>query len=91
MHPARFVTVCCLYSGALFLLTQILLYPSQLNVPVIWNAGAAVCILFAGLYRLYSEAAEKYPSEYGLLTAGLAGLSLLVTVIFLAVLTEFWK
>lgn len=32
MHPARFVTVCCLYSGAVFLLTQILLYPSSLLV-----------------------------------------------------------
>ena len=91
MHPARFVTVCCLYSGAVFLLTQILLYPSQLNVPAIWNSGAAVCILFAGLYRLYSEGAEKYPSEYGLLTTGIAFLSLMVTVICLAVLTEFWK
>jgi hypothetical protein len=91
MHPARFLTVCCLYSGALFLLTQILLYPSQLNIPVIWNSGAAVCILFVGLYRLYSEEAEKYPSEYGILTTGVAFLSLMVTIIFLAVLTESWK
>lgn len=90
MHPARFVTICCLYSGTLFLLIQILLYLSQLTVPVIWNSGAAVCILFVGLYRLYSEAAEKYPSECGLLTAGIAGLSLLVTVIFLIVSIGFW-
>ncbi len=44
-----------------------------------------------GLYQLYSETGEKYPSEYGILTTGVAFLSLMVTIIFLAVLTESWK
>lgn len=90
MHPARFVTWCCLYSGVLFLMTQMLFYQSRLPVPVIWNSGAAVCILLVGLYRLYSDTAETYPTEYGILTYGVALLSILVTAIFLAALFILW-
>lgn len=92
MLPARFVTWCCLYAGVLFLGVQIFLYWSPLSFPVIWNAGAAICLLFTGLYRLYSETAEQYPTNYGLLTYGIAFLSVVVTGLFLVgVFVTVWQ
>lgn len=84
MHPARFVTWCCLYCGGVFLMTQAFFYQSQWEVGVLWNSIAGLCILGTGLYRLYSETGETYPTEYGIVTYGMVFLSIVATGMFLA-------
>lgn len=84
MQPARFVTFSFLYSGALLLAQQLLFYQLQLSVAAVGNLGAGLCILFTGLYRLlYPEKEEHRPTEYGLLTYGMAALAIVLTAIFL--------
>lgn len=90
MRPARFVTLCFLYSGAILLAQSVLVYRFRLDVATITRLGVALSILATGLYRLrYPEHEEHNPAEYGLLAYGLAALSLALTVIFLAQLFAF--
>lgn len=89
MHSSRFVTLCFIYSGVLLLATQVVIYSPDLLVAIIGNAGAALCILFTGVYRLYSEEEEKKPEEYGLFAYGMASLSALITLFFLGGLFLF--
>lgn len=87
MDSARFVTLCFIYSGVVLLATQVVIHGPDLTVATIGNSGAALCILFLGVYRLYSDEEEKKPKEYGLFTHGMAALSVLITLIFLSSLT----
>lgn len=89
MQSARFVTLCFIYTGVLLLATQVVIHTPDLTVATIGNAGAALCILFLGVYRLHSEEEEKKPEEYGLFTYGMAAFSVLITLLFLASLTLF--
>lgn len=84
MRPARFVTVCFLYSGAILLAQHGLVHRFRLDVAGIARIGVALSILFAGLYRLrYPEKEERKPTEYGLLAYGMALLSVALTAILL--------
>lgn len=89
MHSSRFVTLCFIYSGVLLLATQVVIYSPDLIVATIGNAGAALCILFTGVYRLYSEEEERKPEEYGLFAYIMASFSVLITLLFLAGLSTF--
>lgn len=84
MHPARFVTWCCLYCGGVLLATQALFYQSRSDVSVFWTSVPGLCTLIIGLYRLYSDSAETSPSTYGIVTAGMALVAIVVTMIFVA-------
>lgn len=70
MHPVRFVTGSRPYCEGVFLMTQVLFYQSQWEVGVLWNSAAGLRILGTGPYRLYSETAETYPTEYGIVAYG---------------------
>ncbi len=84
MHPARFVTYCFLYSGAVLLAQSLVATQFQLNLESIVRAGVALTILFTGLIRLWKpEKEERKPTKYGPLAYGMAGLSLAITAIFL--------
>lgn len=83
MHSSRFVTRCFIYSGAVLLVTQTVVYRPDLWIAAIGNAATALCILFVGVYRLSSEAEEKRPAEYGVFAYGMALFALLVTALFL--------
>lgn len=89
MHSSRFVTLCFVYCGVLLLAMQVLIYGPGLTVAFIANAGVALCILFTGVYRLYSEEEERKPEEYGLFSYVMASFSVLITLLFLAVLYIF--
>lgn len=91
MQPARFVTFSFLYSGALLVAQQLLFY-QLLSVTAIANFGAGLCILFTGLYRLlYPEKEEHRPTEYGLLTYGMAVLAIVLTAIVLGQTVLFFS
>jgi hypothetical protein len=82
MRPARFVTLCFLYSGVVLLAQAVLVSRFRLDVASIVQVGAAFSILFVGLLRLSSpEKQEREPTEYGFLAYGMAVLSLVVTAI----------
>lgn len=87
MHPSRFVTLCFIYSGVLLLMTQTVIYRPDLRIAVVGNAVTALCLLFVGVFRLYSEQEEKRLAEYGLFAYGMALSSLLATALFLVGLT----
>ncbi|XVH31104.1 hypothetical protein ACNS7O_12020 [Haloferacaceae archaeon DSL9] len=84
MRPARFVTCCFLYCGALLAAIQIVTYQPGRSIGAIVNGSVALCVLATGLYRLSSDSGEERPDEYGLLSYGMALLSLVVTGIFVA-------
>ncbi|AHG01143.1 hypothetical protein HALLA_17875 [Halostagnicola larsenii XH-48] len=67
----------------MLLVTQTMIYRPDLRIAVVGNAVTALCLLFVGVYRLYSEQEEKRPAEYGLFAYGMAFSSLLVTTLFL--------
>jgi len=85
MRPARFVTGCFLYSGAILLASWVLNYQFHMGVASLSQLGVALAILFTGIYRLRRPAVEEdNPAEYGFFTYGMAALSLMLTAIFLA-------
>lgn len=80
--PARFVTLCFIYSG-LALLAQ-----AALTYPVGWawlsNSGIGLIILFNGFYRLWKPHQEEHrPTEYGFMAYAMGGLSIVVTALLL--------
>ncbi len=85
MRPARFVTYCLLYSGAVLIAQVLVATQFQLNIESVLRAGVGLTILFTGLIRLRKpEKEERKPTEYGPLAYGMAGLALVITAIFLA-------
>lgn len=90
MHPSRFGTLCFICNGVLLLVTQPLIYRPDLSLAVVGNAVTALCLLFVGVFRLYSEQGEKRPAEYGLFAYGMALSSLLATALFLVGLSTLW-
>lgn len=84
MYPSRFTTVCLLYSGIVLLAQYVLVYRFQLSVGSLAQLGVALSVLSTGLARLwYPEKEERSPTTYGIMTYGMAILSLVITVIFL--------
>ncbi|MFP8955343.1 hypothetical protein ACLI4Y_01340 [Natrialbaceae archaeon A-CW3] len=91
MHATRFVTYCFIYCGTVLFVTQALIYRPDLVVGTILNAGAALCILFTGVHRLYSPVEERNPDSYGLFAYGMAFFALMVTILFLAGVYAVWQ
>ncbi|ELY59903.1 hypothetical protein [Natronolimnohabitans innermongolicus] len=90
MDASRFTTLCFVYCGSVLVASQLLVFRPDAVVATLANTSAALCILFTGVYRLYSTDGERKPETYGPLTYAMAVFSLLVTVLFLAGLSLIW-
>jgi hypothetical protein len=84
VRPARFVTLCFLYCGVVLLASQLLVYRPEALAATVVNAGAALCILGTGAYRLYAGDEDARPQSYGLLAYSMAGFAVVVTALFVA-------
>lgn len=85
MRPARFVTGCFVYSGAILFASWVLNYQFQVGLASLSQLGVALAILFTGVQRLRRpDIEENNPATYGFLAYGMAVLSLILTAIFLA-------
>lgn len=85
MQPARFVTYCFLYSGAVLIAQALVATQLHLNIESVLRAGVGLTILFTGFIRLRNpDKEERKPAKYGPLAYGMAGLALVITAIFLA-------
>lgn len=83
MQPPRFVSLCLVYSGALLVASQILIYSPDHWLATVGNTVTGFIILATGVYRIRSERGEETPEEYGLLTYVVGTFALLVTALFL--------
>jgi hypothetical protein len=84
MRAARFVTLCFIYSGLIFLAQYVTIYGVSFELAGLAQLGVGLSILAAGLLRLKRPEEEaQNPAEYGLFTYGMGALSLFITVIFL--------
>ncbi|MDG5759009.1 hypothetical protein QA600_06610 [Natronococcus sp. A-GB1] len=88
MRAARFVTLCFLYSGLIFIAQFITVYSASTGVSTELGAlaqlGVGLSIFAGGLVRLWKPKEEQKPTEYGFMAYGMAVLSVFLTVIFLA-------
>lgn len=85
MRPARFVTGCFVYSGAILFASWAVNYQFQIGLASLSQLGVALAILFTGVQRLRRpDVEENNPSEYGFFAYGMVVLSLVLTAIFLA-------
>ena len=85
MRPARFVTLCFLYSGLVLSTQYAVFYRFRLELGSLAQLGVALSVLAVGGVRLrYPEEERGTPAEYGLFTYGMLLLSALLTAIFLA-------
>lgn len=88
MKPVRFVTLCFVYSGMVLLAQAAFLFESPITI--ITQLGVGISILGTGLLRLYNpKKYEQKPTEYGLLTYGMAILALVLTALFLVQIVVF--
>jgi len=84
MRPARFVTLCFVYSGLILLMQYVTVYQHSFEITGLAQLGVALSILATGVYRLWdSDVESENPSKYGLFTYGMAILSLILTGLFL--------
>lgn len=79
MRPARFVTLCFLYSGLVLLAQYAVVFRFGLGLEALVQFAMALSILAAGVVRLLYPEEEANPSEWGPFTYGMAALSLLLT------------
>lgn len=85
MQPARFVTGCFVYCGAILFASWVVNYQFQVGLASLSQLGVALAILSAGVQRLRRpEVEENNPAEYGFFAYGMAILSLVLTALFLA-------
>lgn len=85
MRPARFVTLCFLYSGVVLLAQYVAIYRFQVTIGAFAQLGVGLSILAVGLVRLrYPEEERDNPEDWGPFTYGMAGLTVFLTAIFLA-------
>lgn len=52
MKPARFVTLCFLYSGLIFVAQYAVIYQLQMNLSALAQLNVGISILATGLVRL---------------------------------------
>ena len=84
MRAARFVTLCFIYSGLIFLAQYVMIYGVSFELAGFAQLGVGLSILAAGFLRLKRpEEESQNPAEYGLFAYGMAALSLFITIIFL--------
>jgi len=84
MRAARFVTLCFVYSGLVFLAQYATLYGVSFEIAGLAQLGVGLSILAAGLLRLQRPEEEaQNPAEYGALAYGIAALSIFATLVFL--------
>jgi hypothetical protein len=85
MRPARFVTLCFLYSGVVLLTQYLIVHRFALGLGGLARLGVALSVFGVGLIRLRSPEIEAdNPAEFGAFAYGMAALSVLLTLIFLA-------
>ncbi|MFC4990133.1 MULTISPECIES: hypothetical protein [Saliphagus] len=90
MHPARFVSYCFVYSGALLVAMHLLLFSPGRWLVTIGNAATGLIIVATGGYRIVSERGEQSPEKYSLITYVMGAFALLVTALFLVALSIAW-
>jgi len=84
MQAGRFVTLCFVYSGSILLAQYLAVYSVSFELAALAQLGVGFSILAIGLLRLRNPEEEaQNPAEYGLLTYGLAALSVLITILFI--------
>jgi hypothetical protein len=84
MRAARFVTLCFVYSGVIFLAQYVAVYGVSFELTGLAQLGVGLSILAGGILRLTRPEEEaQNPAEYGLFAYGMAALSLFITVILL--------
>lgn len=85
MRPARFVTLCFVYSGLVLLAQYAVVYRFGLALEGLVQLGVALSILAVGAVRLLRPEEEAgNPAEWGLMAYAMAVLCLMVTGILLA-------
>lgn len=85
MRPARFVTLCFLYSGLVLLAQYAVVYGLALSLQALVQLAVALSILAVGVVRVrYPTEEAGNPAEWGPFTYVLAALALLLTAILLA-------
>lgn len=84
MQAARFMTYCFVYIGLVIMAQYALFYGISLELNAIVQFAGGLAILSIGGVRLWKPEEEQYPEEYGLLTYGMAAVSVFVTVTLLA-------
>lgn len=84
MRPARFVTLCFLYSGLILLAQTWTIDGFQMDLVGISQLGVGLSILAVGLVRMwYPEEEDDTPAEWGIFTYGMGALAIFLTAIFL--------
>ncbi|RBI60002.1 hypothetical protein DMJ13_20160 [halophilic archaeon] len=84
MRPARFVTLCFVYSGGVLLVQSLFVYQVQLGIASLVRVGVALSLIVTGLERLRRpETEEDNPAAYGPFAYTIAFLCLALTVIVL--------
>jgi hypothetical protein len=82
MRPARFVTWCFVYSGAVLLAGWAVGYGLQVSLESLAQLGVALAIGATGVHRLLRPDVEAdNPGEYGPFAYGVAVLAILLTVL----------
>lgn len=83
MRPARFVTICFLYSGSVLGAQYLAVYRFGLGFGGLAQLCAALSVLGVGGIRLRNPDVEAdNPARYGAFAYGMAALSALLTGLF---------
>lgn len=83
MTPARFVTLCFLYSGAVLVVSHVFTYEFRLGFDILAQGAVSLVIFLTGVVRLLRPEYGDEPEEWGLFTGVMALLALLVTLVVL--------
>lgn len=90
MHPARFVSYCFVYSGALLVAMHLLIFSPGAWLVTVGNAATGLIIVATGVYRIQSDGGEDIPEEYGPFAYIAGAFALLMTALFLVALSIAW-
>jgi len=84
MQAGRFVTLCFLYCGLIFLAQYVVFFGFSFELDGATQLGVGVLLLAAGVIRLNMPKEEdQNPAEYGPFAYGMAAFSLILTAILL--------
>ena len=84
MRAARFVTLCFVYSGSVFVAQYATVYGVSFETAGLAQLGVGLSLLAVGLFRLRRpEQEDETPAEYGPFAYAMATLSVFVTLVLL--------
>ncbi|MFB6109920.1 MAG: hypothetical protein ABEJ60_03475 [Halodesulfurarchaeum sp.] len=84
MKPGRFVTLCFLYSGSVLLGQTVVFHGREPTIATVAQLGLGLSILGVGVVRLWKPEEERQnPADWGVLSYGMAALSITLTALFL--------